>query len=297
MSAKNILPTVAIGAGVIWAFSSFTTANSVSKLKVVGFKLKGFNIQATQAEITAMLAVENPNRIPVPIEYFSGDLLYGINKLASFSLTGNNTNTSLPKQQVSEVPFVIRVGNLNALILLAQIATKLAKKEPVNTVFSINAVLSAGGMNLPVQSSFNLKPQGLSGYDEAIGKFRFGFGARKKFGAILAQRKQKMLARRRGGQSANYRQGLHARRFSTATIKANWQRRLQRVQQRIQQLQQANQPVPQALQNALVRINTQLQNVGINPLFNTTTNLTTTNPTPTTSNPANIAPYGWSGNG
>jgi LEA14-like dessication related protein len=159
MDAKKIIPIAIIGAGAYYvATRAFNTAQAVGRLKVVGFKVQKFNASPFNMSMDILLKVENPGSANIPLEYYTGSIIYNGATLSQFSFNGNGKNFSFKARGITEIPFTARISNIGAIAQVINLVKKIALREKVDTVFEIKSNLFAGGIDLPVNFSHDLKP-------------------------------------------------------------------------------------------------------------------------------------------
>lgn len=176
LSAMNlIIPAVALGAWYISTLKS--TGEKLQRCEITSFKLGKLNIGLQETIIPVTLQVFNPNSTAVAAEYFRGKVFRAGIRIADFSFDSKGQNVQLQPRSNTPLTFNVRIGSVGAVKTIFDIFKNLFNAKALDTVFTIDGIITISGIDIPVQFSFDAKTgqqiKAVSGIGKPYAKMEF----------------------------------------------------------------------------------------------------------------------------
>lgn len=186
MSSKKFILPIAIGAGIYFlATRAANAAQTLGKLSVVGGKIKKLSFKGLfSIDVQVELKVNNPGSISIPLEYYTGTISHAGTKISNFTFNAQQKNVELHARTITPVLFNLSISTISFVTKLANVIKDLAAGNKVDSILQINSSLYAGGFDLPVNFTHDLKPgsvQGIAGVKATL-EFKNNSEMEKYFG-------------------------------------------------------------------------------------------------------------------
>lgn len=164
MTKKSLLIPLALG-GAVTYFLFATKKQAIERISIKGGSMKMDKTQTniTQAVFILTLNIYNPNSTEIKFEYFQAFVSRAGSRLGEFLYNGVGKNMVLKPRDITPVPFTIRFSNIGLVSNIVDIVKQLLNNTPqlVSLVLDIDGIITAGGLDLPVNVSFDIKTQQL----------------------------------------------------------------------------------------------------------------------------------------
>lgn len=164
MAKRSWLLPLGLGATAIALLSFGMKKRALERVSIKGGSLKLDKSQTniTQAVFILTLQVYNPNSTNIQFEYFQAFVSRAGSRLGEFLFNGQGKNMVLKPRDITPVPFTIRFSNFGLVSNIVEIIKQLLNGGGlVSLVLDIDGILTAGGLDVPVKASFDMRTQQL----------------------------------------------------------------------------------------------------------------------------------------
>ena len=149
---------ILVGVAALALYSTATnTKEQVERLTITGAKIGKPVIQLLNTQLPVLLQINNPNSNKLSFRYFQGFVLYKGKRIANFNHTAGDKDVPLAGRATTPMQFMVSINNLNLGINVAELVKTLAGGKSVSTVFTIDGIYNAGGIDIPVKFSYDVK--------------------------------------------------------------------------------------------------------------------------------------------
>lgn len=158
MTKKGIgLLAIAGGAAYLLTRVIANTTNSIKRLEYLNPKIKFGAISLTSISCEISLDLRNPGSADIPLDYFTGDIIYQGRRLSNFTFNQAGKNFIIKARSTTRVPFTVNISTFSAVSTIVSLIKAITGGGGVSPIVSINGSIYAAGFDVPVKFDYDLK--------------------------------------------------------------------------------------------------------------------------------------------
>jgi hypothetical protein len=131
--------------------------DQLQRITVTNAHLGKPSVSLTETKIPIVLDVYNPNSSIIKFDYFQGFVSRAGIRLGDFAFDGKGQKIELKGRGVTPITFNVRLTTLGVVRSLFNIISNLSNQKPQDTIFTVDGIYSAGGFDIPVKFSYDVK--------------------------------------------------------------------------------------------------------------------------------------------
>lgn len=151
------LLAVAGGAAFLIARTLSNTANALKRLEYLNPKIKFGSLSLTSIPCEISLELRNPGSADIPLDYFTGDILYQGRRLSNFTFNQAGKNFVIKGRSTTRVPFTVNISTISAISIIVNLIKAIKGGGGVSSIISINGSIYAAGFDVPVKFDYDLR--------------------------------------------------------------------------------------------------------------------------------------------